>query len=101
MSDIKKDIQEIEDFLKSPSPLGKFERMKAPEYELLKVEVENSGRILQKAQYVASMRAVEHKLACAKFDAFVQGVELPKKKIEAIEADIQVFISELKDGVWL
>lgn len=100
MSSLKDDLKQIQDFLAQPSPYGRFCREKEPEYALLKCEVENSGRILAKAQYVSNMRQVEHVLATAKLKAFVDGEELDKDIVDAIEADIADFIVELKNGVW-
>lgn len=98
MSDLKKDIEAIEAFLKSPSPLGRFAREKEPVYQFLKNDVEYTGKVLAKAQYVAAMREVEHRFAVAKLQAFVNGEELPKEVVEKIDADIKVFITDLKEG---
>lgn len=100
MSDIKKDLEQIEAFLKQKSPLGAFARQEEPEYHVLKAEVENTGRILAKAEYVKNMREIQHHIASLKLQAFVSGEQLPKNKIEAIEADIANFITELKEGKW-
>lgn len=100
MSDLKKDLEQITEFLKSPSPLGRFEREKETEYQVLKAEVENTGRILAKAQYVANMRQVEHVLASAKLKAFVEGEELDTYMVANIEADIANFTTELLEGKW-
>lgn len=100
MSDLKKDLAEIEAFMNTPSPLGMFKRKDEPYYDVLKAEVENTGRILAKAEYVANMRKIEHFVATAKLNAFINGEELPKEKFDEIEANIANFITELKEGVW-
>lgn len=100
MSDFKRDLEQIMEFLKSPSPLGRFEREKETEYRVLQAEVENTGRILAKAQYVANMRQVEHVLASAKLKAFVEGEELDRDMVANIETDIANFTTELKEGKW-
>lgn len=100
MSDLKKDLEEIEAFLLQPSPLGRFAREKTPEYLVLKAVVENTGRILARAQYVCNMRQVEHALATAKLKAFVNGEELDKDTVDNIECNIANFITEMKKGVW-
>lgn len=97
---VNEDFKEIMDFLSSPSPLGRFKREDESEYKLLKLEVENTGRILEKAQYVANMRKVEHFLAVAKLKAFVDGVDLDKDTVADIESSVANFIIELKEGVW-
>ena len=100
MSDFKKDLEQITAFLAEKSPLGAFQRQEEPEYQVLKSEVENTGRILAKAEYVYNMRKVQHMLATAKLQAFVAGEELDMDTVANIEADIANFITELKDGVW-
>ena len=60
MSDFKKDLEQITAFLAEKSPLGAFQRQEEPEYQVLKSEVENTGRILAKAEYVYNMRKVQH-----------------------------------------
>lgn len=101
MSDFKKDLEQIEAYLSQPSPLGSFARRDEPMYDVLRREVEDTGRVLAKAEYVYNMRNIQHRLATAKLEAFVKGETLPRKKIEQIEESISVFISELKSGVWL
>ena len=100
MSDLKKDIAEIEAFFNTPSPLGAFKRKDEPYYKVLKSDVEYTGRVLAKAEYVANMRKIEHFVATAKLNAFVNGEELPRDKFDEIEANIANFITELKKGVW-
>lgn len=101
MSDLKKDLEAIEAFLAQPSPLGRFERQKEPLYQILKNEVEYTGKVLAKAQYVTAMRDVQHRLAVAELQAFVNGEELPKEEVEKIKADIEVFITDEKEGKYL
>lgn len=101
MSDFKKDLEAIEEFLKSPSPLGRFERQKEPMYQILKNEVEYTGKVLAKAQYVVAMRDVQHRLAMAELQAFVNGEELPKEEVEKIKADIAVFTADFMKGLYV
>lgn len=100
MSDYKKDLEEIEAFLSSPSPLGEFARRDEPFYQVLRREVESTGRVLAKCEYVYNMRLIEHRLATVKLEAFVKGITLPKDQISVIEEEISNFITEHKKGVW-
>lgn len=100
MSDLKKDLEQIEAYLAQPSPLGKFARQEEPTYKVLRSEVEFTGKILAKAEHVVAMRKIAHMLATAELQAFINGEELPKKKVEAIKESINVFITELKEGKW-
>lgn len=100
MSDLKKDLEQIEAYLAQPSPLGKFARQDEPKYQVLKNEVENTGRILAKAEHVCAMRKIAHMLATAQLQAFINGEELPKKKVEAIQESLNVFTTEFFEGKW-
>lgn len=100
MTDMKKDLAEIEAFLNSPSPLGNFKRKDMPEYDVLRAELENAGRILSKAEYVFNMRRVQYWLAEYRLKCFVSGETVSKKKVDEIEEKIKVFITELQNGLW-
>lgn len=97
---LDKDFEQIEAFLASPSPLGEFQRKDEPLYQMYVREVEYTGKVLAKAEYVKTMREIEHFLATYLLKCFVQGVEPDKEKVDMIKEKIEVFTEELKKGVW-
>lgn len=100
MSDMKKDLEQIESFLSSQSPHGMFERREEPMYKVLLSDVEYTGKMCAMAEFVAMQRKAQHEFATLKLRSFVEGVELPKDKLEAIEEKIAVFVENLKKGVY-
>lgn len=100
MSDMKKDLEQIESFLSSKSPHGMFERREEPMYKFLLNEVEYTGRLCAMAEFVALQRKAQHEFSTLKLRSFVEGVELPSDKLEAIEEKIAIFVENLKKGVY-
>lgn len=100
MSDLQKDFKAIEDYLNSPSLLGEFKRKDEPMYQVLKSDVEYTGRVLAKAEHVYNMRNIQHIVATAELKAFVDGESLDKNFIQNVKEKISDFEEELKKGVW-
>ena len=100
MSDIKKDLEQIETYLNSQSPCGMFARREEPLYKILLNEVEHSGKLCAMAEFVALQRKAQHEFATLKLRSFVEGVSLPQDKLEAIEEKIAMFVENLKKGVY-
>lgn len=98
MSDLKKDIEEIEAFLSDKSHLGCFARYDEPEYKVLKSACEIAGRELARYEYiVARLRAV-CQYRELQLKAFIQGKRLPVETTSLIEANIADFFIKFKDG---
>lgn len=97
---LQKDIEDVEKFLNSPSPHGMFARRDEPMYKVLLSDVEYTGKLCAMAEFVALQRKAQHEFATIKLRSFVEGIELPQDKLEAIEEKISVFVENLKKGVY-
>lgn len=98
MSDLKKDIEEIEAFLCNQSSLGCFTRYDEPEYEVLKSACEIAGRELSRYQYiVARLRAI-CQYRELQLTAFIHGKRLSVETNAKIEEMIADFFTKLQSG---
>lgn len=100
MSTLKEDVKKVEELLNSKSPLGFFTKQQEPEYEILKLAVENSGRDLAMYQYVTAQKQAIHNFNTLKLQAFVNGEEFDKKALEDIDEKIAIFEENLRRGVY-
>lgn len=100
MSDIKKDLAEINDTLNSESPLGRFSRMKEPEFETLSCMWKMAQERLARYQYVCMQISAQAEFYKAQMNAMASGTKLDKSMVESIEEKIAVFEEQLKKGVY-
>lgn len=100
MSDLKKDLEEINKYLNHESNLGKFKNIEAPKYNLLLSEVNYTGKILAIAEYIYAQRKAQHDWAQLKLQCFIDGVEMSKKEVTSIDEKIAKFEEDLKQGVY-
>ncbi|UPW41373.1 hypothetical protein [Dipodfec virus UA06Rod_21] len=98
MSDLKKDVQAIEEFLSQKSIYGNFTKKDEPEFEYLCRALNKAGVELAKAQELCTFRELVMRFHNAKLDAFIHGIEIDKTLIEAIEEKIAIYIEQTKQG---
>lgn len=98
MSEFRKDLIEIEDFLSSVSDYGKFERRKDPEFLTLKCMWERAQRDLARQQFVCMQFERMCQFYFSRMIAMVEDKPLDTAALEKVEEQIAVFLTKLKNG---
>lgn len=97
---LKEEVAEIERVMNQKSPLGFFKRKEEPYYNLLKSDVEHSGRELAIYQYIMATKQAIHQWYTLKLQAFLNGEKFDKSAMESIEEKIAIFEVNLNKGVY-
>ncbi len=100
MSDIKKDLIEIEGILSSVSDYGAFEKRKDPEFLAEKCLYKQAQERLSRLQYACMQQNAVCQFLMAKMVAMVKNKPIDKTQLEAVEEQIAVFEENLKKGVY-
>lgn len=98
MSDLKKDIEEIETYLNDKSAYGCFARYDEPEYEVLRSACEIAGKELAQYELIVSRLKAICKYRELQLQSFVKGVRIPVETNDKIEEMIADFFIKLKSG---
>lgn len=98
MSDLKKDIEQIEAYLADKSCLGNFARYDEPEYEVLRSACEIAGRELECYEYIVARLKAISQYRELQLAAFIQGKRIPVETNAKIEEMIADFFIKLKSG---
>lgn len=98
MSDLKKDIEEIEFYLNDKSSLGCFTRCDEPEYEVLKSACEIAGKELSRYEYITARLKAICKYRELQLSAFIHGKRIPVETNAKIEELIADFFTKLNSG---
>lgn len=100
MSDLKKEVKEIEELMNKPAPGKMYARKDEPLYQVLRCAVEQSGHELANYQYVTLQKQAIHEFNVMKLNMFMNGINVENNsKLEAIEERIAIFEEKLKKGV--